>query len=66
MSDFVANLEASGYFKKSVDIVSTKTEPLAQPPGELVSFTLRAQFQTPGDAKPAAAPTPAPAPAAKR
>ena len=59
VSDFVSNLEASGYFKKSIDIVGTKTVPLAQPPGELVSFTLRAQFLTPGEAKPAAAPAPA-------
>jgi type IV pilus assembly protein PilN len=56
VSDFINNLEASGYFKKSIDIVGTKTVPLPQPPGELVSFTLRAQFLTPGDAKPAAAP----------
>jgi len=56
VSDFITNLEASGYFKKSIDIVGTKTVPLPQPPGELVSFTLRAQFLTPGDAKPAAAP----------
>jgi len=65
VSDFVNNLEASGYFKKSIDIVGTKTVPLPKPPGELVSFTLRAQFLTPGDskaapAKPAAAPTAAP------
>ena len=26
VSDFVANLEASGYFKKSIDIASTTTE----------------------------------------
>jgi type IV pilus assembly protein PilN len=51
VSDFVSNLEASGYFKKSVDIVGTRTVPMAQPPGELVSFTLRAQFLTPGQAK---------------
>ena len=56
VSDFVTNLEASGYFKKSIDIVGTKTVALAQPPGELVSFTLRAQFLTPGEAKPAVAP----------
>lgn len=57
VSDFVNNLEASGYFKKSIDIVGTKTVPLPQPPGELVTFTLRAQFLTPGDAKPVAAAT---------
>ena len=55
VSDFVVNLESSGYFKRSVDIVGTASQPLPQPPGELVKFTLRAQFQTPGDAKPAAA-----------
>jgi len=55
VSDFVVNLESSGYFKRSVDIVGTASQPLPQPPGELVKFTLRAQFQTPGDAKPAVA-----------
>src|SRR5256885_1025132 len=34
VSDFVANLEASGYFKRSIEIVSTTTEAMAQPPGE--------------------------------
>ena len=55
LSDFVANLEASGYFKKSIDIVGTKTVPLPQPPGELVSFTLRAHFMAPAAAKTVAA-----------
>jgi type IV pilus assembly protein PilN len=55
VSDFVNNLEASGYFKRSIDIVGTATQPLAQPPGELVKFTLRAQFQRPGE-KPVAPP----------
>src|SRR6476469_10419766 len=32
LSDFVANLEASGYFKKSVEIVSTVAEAMPQPP----------------------------------
>jgi Tfp pilus assembly protein PilN len=45
LSDFVANLEASGYFKRSVEIVMSQTEPLAAPPGELVKFTMKAQFQ---------------------
>ena len=53
VSDFATNLEASGYFKKSVDIVGTKTLAMSQAPGELVAFTLRAQFLTPGEAKPA-------------
>ena len=61
VSDFVNNLETSGYFKRSIDIVGTTTEPLPQPPGELVKFTLRAQFQRPGETA-SAAPQPAPAP----
>jgi type IV pilus assembly protein PilN len=52
VSDFVANLEATGYFKRSIEIVSTITEPLPQPPGELIKFSLRAIFQQPSDAKP--------------
>ena len=48
LSEFVGNLEASGYFKRSVEIVSTVTEPLPQPPGELVRFSIKAQFQVPG------------------
>jgi type IV pilus assembly protein PilN len=47
VSDFVANLEASGYFKKSIDIVNTQTEEMSTPPGELIRFGIRAQFQQP-------------------
>jgi type IV pilus assembly protein PilN len=54
LSDFVANLEGSGYFKRSIEIVSTTTESIPQPPGELIRFQIRAQFQQPGEAKPAA------------
>jgi type IV pilus assembly protein PilN len=56
LSDFVANLEASGYFKRSIEIISTQSEGLPQPPGELTRFSLRALFQTPGETKPATAP----------
>ncbi len=49
VSEFVSNLEASGYFKRSVEIVSTQTESMPLPPGELVKFTLKATFQQPGD-----------------
>jgi type IV pilus assembly protein PilN len=56
VSDFVVNLESSGYFKRGVDIVGTTTSPMAQPPGELVKFTLKAQFQTPGEEKSGNAP----------
>jgi type IV pilus assembly protein PilN len=57
VSDFVANLEASGYFKRSIDIVSTSTETMTQPQTEVIKFSIKAVFQQPGDAKaPAAAP----------
>ena len=55
VSEFVSNLEASGYFKRSVDIVSTLTETVPTPPGELVRFSLKATFQQPGDPSPPAA-----------
>jgi type IV pilus assembly protein PilN len=48
VSDFVANLEASGYFKRSVEIVSTQVQTITGPPGELVKFQVRAIFQQPG------------------
>ena len=56
VSDFVANLEASGYFKRSIDIVSTSTEMLTQPPTEVIKFSIKAVFQQPGDAKAPSAP----------
>jgi type IV pilus assembly protein PilN len=59
LSDFVANLEATGYFKKSVEIVSTAAEPMTTPPGELIRFSIRAVFESPADAKPAAPAVPA-------
>jgi type IV pilus assembly protein PilN len=55
LSEFVSNLEASGYFKRSIDIVDTKTEAAVPPAGELIKFTIKATFQQPGEAaKPAA------------
>ncbi len=44
LTDFVTNLESSGYFKKSIDIVNTSTE---QGSGsvELIKFTIKASFQ---------------------
>ena len=45
LSDFVANLEATGYFKRSVEIISTHTESISQPPGQLIKFSVKAQFQ---------------------
>ncbi len=64
VSDFVANLEGTGFFKKSVDIVSSTTEPLKEPPGELVRFSLRATFQQPEAPKAAPAPAAVPSSAA--
>jgi type IV pilus assembly protein PilN len=55
LSDFVSNLEASGYFKRSIEIVSTTTDPAATGAGELIRFTIRAIFQQPGEAKAAPA-----------
>ena len=55
VSDFVASLEASGYFKRSVDIVSTTVEAMSPGPGELVKFSIRAVFQQPGGTIPPAA-----------
>jgi len=54
VSDYVANLEASGYFKRSVEIVTTQVETITGPPGELIRFQLRGIFQQPG-ANPSAA-----------
>ena len=53
LSEFVTNLEASGYFKRSVEIINTQVESMSTPPGELIRFSIKAQFQTP-DPKPAA------------
>ena len=52
LSDFVANLEASGYFKKSIEIVNSATEALPTPPGELIKFQIKATFQPPGQPAP--------------
>jgi type IV pilus assembly protein PilN len=58
LSDFVMNLEASGYFKRSIEIVSTTTETMPQPPGQLIRFQIRALFQRPDAAKAGAKPAP--------
>jgi type IV pilus assembly protein PilN len=55
LSDFVANLEASGYFKRSVEIVSTTVEAGSSPTGEIIRFQIRGMFQQPGAPAPAAA-----------
>ena len=55
VSDFVGNLEGSGYFKKSVDILVSQTETIQQAPGQVVKFSLKGVFQTPGEAAAAVA-----------
>ena len=54
VSDFVANLEASKWFKRPVEIVDSTLEPT--PNGDLVRFTVRATTDNPD------APPPPPAP----
>ena len=47
LTDFVSNLEASGYFKKSIDIVSSQTESANTGQTDLIKFSIKAQFQPP-------------------
>ena len=63
VSEYVNNLEATGYFKKSIEIVDSKTEVLPQPPGEIVRFTIKAVFLPNGAATKPAAPAAGAAPA---
>jgi len=53
LSEFVSNLEASGYFKRSIEIIDTKTEMAGTPPSEIIKFSIKATFQQPGETKPA-------------
>jgi type IV pilus assembly protein PilN len=50
LSDFVANLEASGWFKKPVEIVDSQVDQTAQ--GDMVRFTIRATSESPEAAPP--------------
>lgn len=59
LSDFVANLEASGYFRRSVEIVSSTTDTIQAAPGQLIRFSIKALFTLPGQPEPPPAPTPA-------
>jgi type IV pilus assembly protein PilN len=52
LSEFVSNLEASGYFKRSVEIVNTTSE-TAAPANQLIKFSIKAVFQQPGETPPA-------------
>jgi type IV pilus assembly protein PilN len=55
LTDFVTNLEASGYFKKSIDIVNTVTEAGQGNASELIKFTIKASFAQPTSPKAAPA-----------
>ena len=64
LSDFIANLEASGYFKRQIDIVSAVTGPAPAgfaSPGDVTKFSIKGQFQQPGAAQPPAAGATSPA-----
>ena len=68
LSDFVGNLEGTGYFRRGVEIIESQTENVAAANGELIRFSIRAAFQppappAPSPAAPAGAPSAAPAPA---
>jgi type IV pilus assembly protein PilN len=56
LSDFVANLEGSGFFKRGVEIIESQTESTTAASGELIRFSIKATFQPP--APPAASPMP--------
>jgi type IV pilus assembly protein PilN len=60
LTDFVSNLQSTGYFERSIDIVNSTTVPVQQAPGELIRFTLRASFLQPTP------PPPAPGPGGRR
>jgi type IV pilus assembly protein PilN len=47
LSDFVSNLEASGYFKRSIEIVNSQAEG-STAAGNLIKFSIKAQFQPKG------------------
>ena len=58
LSDFVSNLEASTWFKRPVEIVDSTVQPNSQT-GDVVRFTIRANFDNPDlAAKPPVAPRP--------
>ncbi len=56
LSDFVSNLESSGFFQRSIEIVSSTTEDTQAAAGELIKFQIKAVFQTPAPATAATTP----------
>lgn len=57
LTDFVANLQNSQYFRRPVEIVSSSTE--TDPQGDVVRFVIKATFVAGGNALSSAAATPA-------
>jgi type IV pilus assembly protein PilN len=55
VSDFIANLEATRWFKRPVEIVDSQVQTDAKA-GDLVKFSIKAQFQDPEAPAPAAPP----------
>jgi type IV pilus assembly protein PilN len=55
LSDFVANLERTGYFQRSVEIVNSTTDTSGGPQGEMIKFQIKALFRNPADAPAATA-----------
>ena len=55
LSDFVANLQSSGYFQRSVEIINSSSE-ARKGTGELIKFQVKAVFSPPADAAPAKVP----------
>jgi type IV pilus assembly protein PilN len=62
LSDFVANLEQSGYFQRSIEIVSSTTDTAPAAQGEVIKFQIKALFKNPNDAAAVADAKPADAP----
>ncbi len=48
LSDFVANLEKSPYFRRPVEILDSQVETGTPPAGELIKFSLKATYALPG------------------
>jgi type IV pilus assembly protein PilN len=48
LSDFVANLEKSPYFRRPVEILDSQVETAQAPAAELIKFSLKATYALPG------------------
>jgi Tfp pilus assembly protein PilN len=59
LSDFVGNLERTGYFRRPVEIVDSQVMPPQQTLPELIKFSVKAQYSGPGSAPPPAPAAPA-------